>query len=322
VRGDESARFSSSITVLIESIEGKGTASSVGRSIAEMRRMAPRMGREAIAHALELQHGKRPAGGRYRVVLGPQPVAEILNYMVLGSLSTGAFHAASSAYHGKFGCEVMDPRLSLADDPLMARGAVTRSVTCEGIPAAKVDLIRDGKLVGLFSNFYDSHRLATDEERFEKPGMPAETVPRFPALSGYRFGEGAGRRFDQSPGSAGTNIVMKSRGGVDDDELIDVIGDGLYVGRVWYTYPINGQRAGDFTCTVSGDSYVVEGGKRVAPLAPNSLRINSNIENVFKGMIAVGKRSHPAIVWGSAEAFYVPAIACDGIALSSVEKPA
>jgi len=49
-----------------------------------------------------LGHGVRPASGTFRVVLGPQPIAEILNYMVMGSLTTGAFHAASSAYHAKF----------------------------------------------------------------------------------------------------------------------------------------------------------------------------------------------------------------------------
>ncbi len=103
-----------------------------------------------------MHHGVRPEAKNYRVVLGPQPVAEIINYMVLGSLTTGAFHAASSAYHGKFGAEVMDTRLSLIDDPGDALAArCVRAITCEGIPAKRVDLIRDGKLVGLISNFYD-----------------------------------------------------------------------------------------------------------------------------------------------------------------------
>ena len=140
----------------------------------------------------------------------------------------------------------------------------------------------------------------------------------FPALNGYRLGEGGGRRFDQSPGSSGTNIVMKARDGIEDDAVIRKVRDGLYVGRVWYTYPINGQRAGDFTCTVSGDSYVIRNGRLAEPIAPNALRINSNIENVFRGMIAAGKRSHAAIVWGSSESFHVPAIACDGITVAMV----
>jgi PmbA protein len=320
IRTDESAHFSSSVTALIESLDAKGTASAVGRTVADMRRVAARLGREAAGRALRMHHGVRPEAKTYRVVLGPQPVAEIINYMILGSLTTGAFHAASSAYHGKFGAEVMDRRLSLWDNPVLRTGAVIRAITCEGIPAKRIDLIRDGKLVGLMSNFYDSHRLATDEERAEKLGMPAEKVPMFPALSGYRLGEGGGRRFDQSPGSSGTNIVMKARGGIDDDAVIRKLRDGLYLGRVWYTYPINGQRAGDFTCTVSGDSYVIRNGRLAEPIAPNALRINSNIENVFRGMIAAGKRSHSAIVWGSSESFHVPAIACEGITVAVVGK--
>jgi predicted Zn-dependent protease len=208
IRTDESAHFSSSVTALIESLDAKGTASAVGRSVADLKRVAARLGREAANRALGMHHGIRPEAKAWRVVLGPQPVAEIINYMILGSLTTGAFHAASSAYHGKFGAEVMDKRLSLFDDPVMRSGAVIRAITCEGIPAKRTDLVRDGKLVGLMSNFYDSHRLATDDERAEKLGIPAENMPTFPALNGYRLGEGCGSRFDQSRGSSGTNFVL------------------------------------------------------------------------------------------------------------------
>ncbi len=320
IRSDESAHFSSSVTALIESLDAKGTASAVGRSTADMKRMAARLGREAVGRALKMHHGVRPEAKSYRVVLGPQPVAEIINYMLLGSLSTGSFFAASSAYQGKFGVEVMDKRLSLFDDPAMRSGAVLRAMTCEGIPAKRIDLIRDGKLVGLMSNFYDGHRLATDTERAEKLGIDAGKLPIFPPLNGYRLGEGGGRRFDQSPGSSGTNIVMKARAGLDDDAVIRKVRDGLYIGRVWYTYPINGQRAGDFTCTVSGDSYMIRNGRLAEPIAPNALRINSSIENVFRSIIAAGKRSHAAIVWGSPESFHVPAIACAGITVAVVGK--
>ena len=116
---DESAHFSSSVTALIESPDAKGTASAVGRSVADMDASRHVSGARRPGHALALHHGVRPEAKTYRVVFGPQPVAEIINYMILGSLTTGAFHAASSAYHGKFGAEVMDKRLSLFDDPVM-----------------------------------------------------------------------------------------------------------------------------------------------------------------------------------------------------------
>ena len=114
---------------------------------------------------------------------------------------------------------------------------------------------------------------------------------------------------------------MRTRGGVDEKELIASVGDGIYVGRVWYTYPINGQRAGDFTCTISGDSCVIRDGKLAAPLAPNCLRINANIEQIFAKPFAVGKKSEPAIVWGAPEAYFVPALAVEGLRLFAVNPP-
>ena len=318
IRDDESAHFVSSVTALIESLDAKGTATATGASRDEMRRAGTQLGRDAVVRALALRHGERPPAGRYRVVLGPQPVAEIINYMVLGSLTTGAFHAATSAYHGRFGARVMDARLSLADDPLANRGPVRRCVTCEGLPALRTDMIRDGRLVGLLSNFYDSHRLLSDNDRAEKLGPDAPARLAFPVRSGYRLGESPARRYDAHAGSTGTNVIMRARGGIGDRELIATVRDGIYIGRVWYTYPINGQRAGDFTCTVSGDSYVIRDGKLAAPLAPNCFRLNANIEQVFARPLAVGKRSETAVVWGAPETYFVPALALDGIQLAQV----
>ena len=113
---------------------------------------------------------------------------------------------------------------------------------------------------------------------------------------------------------------MRARNGISDAALMRELGDGIYVGRVWYTYPINGQRAGDFTCTISGDSYVVRDGRIAAALAPNCLRINGHIDQVFARLLAAGSRSRAALVWGSPEAYYVPAILTGDIALSAIGK--
>jgi hypothetical protein len=48
------------------------------------------------------------------------------------------------------------------------------------------------------------------------------------------------------------------------------------------------------------------------------LRINANIAQVFEHPLAVGARPRPATVWGSPEAYYVPAIAAGPIALAEV----
>jgi PmbA protein len=319
VMADEGAHFVSSVTTLIEALDAKGTATAVGGSRAEMRAAAERLGRDAVARAIALRHGERPPAGTYRVVFGPQPVAELLNYMVMPSLTTGAFQAASSGYHGRYGTLAMDPRLSLADDPEAKSGPVRRRITCEGLPAKRTELVHRGKIVGLLSNYYDTHRLLADEHRDEKIGTAGAGMKlAFPPHSAYRLGEGPTRRFDAHPGVTGTNVIMQARDGLDETKLIKAVGNGIYIGRVWYTYPINGQRAGDFTCTVSGDSYVIRDGKLAAPLAPNALRVNANIAQVFAQPIAVGKRARPAVVWGASEAYFAPSIAAEGIALAAV----
>jgi predicted Zn-dependent protease len=318
IRADESAHFRSSVTALIEALEAKGTATAMGLSRDQLKRAGARLGRDAVAGALELRHGERPDAGAYRVVLGPQPIAEIINYMIMGSLTTGSFHAASSAYQGRFGARVMDQRLSLVDDPLARDAPLRRRITCEGLPAARTDLIHEGRLVGLLSTHYETHRLLTDEHRGEKLGPAAPDDLRFAPQSAYRLGESPARRFDGHPGASGTNVVMRARDGVDEKALCAAVGDGIYIGRVWYTYPINGQRAGDFTCTVSGDSYVIRNGAIAAPLAPNCLRINAHIDQIFARPLAIGRKSEPAAVWGAPEVYFVPAIAAADIMLAAV----
>ncbi len=317
IRTDQDAWFSAAITVIIEAMQAKATASALGRSTAELQRCQPALGRDAIRKALDPRAPVSLPSGKYRVVLGPQPLAEILSYLVIPSLSAAAFYRADSAYYGRFGSQVMDRRISLIDHPAASRGAIHRRVTCEGLPARRTVLIRDGKLAGLLSNFYDSQRLTDDDAVGAKLGKSAPLRPHFAASSGYRIGEQGGRRFDSAPHTSASNVVIKTSGGRPDAELLAGVRNGIYVGRVWYTYPINGQRAGDFTCTVSGDSYLIEKGRLTAPIAPNSLRINAHIDDVFGAASAVGTRPQPAFVWGQPEAFYLPALTVEQLPLSS-----
>src|SRR5579885_1438565 len=312
---DQDAFFTASVTVIIEALEAKATACAVGRSRAELERAQSARGRDAVRRALDARAPVCPPPGKYRVLLGPQPLAEILSYMVIPSLTTGAFYRADSAYHGRFGRAVMDPRISLIDDPAAEDGAIRRLITCEGLPTRRTLLIRDGRLEQLLSNHYDSHRLRADESAARKLGESA--APEFPAAHGFRLGAYGGRRFASAPHSAASNVFMTVKEGVAQTELIKAVGSGILIGRVWYTYPINGQRAGDFTCTVSGDSYLIENGRVGAPITPNCLRINAHIDDVFGAVLAGGNRPLPSFVWGQPEVFYLPPLAVEGLELAA-----
>jgi PmbA protein len=174
-------------------------------------------------------------------------------------------------------------------------------------------------LVGCLANWYESRRLLRDRELAQKlgaSGVPAERalVPR----NGFRFGAGGGRQFDTQPGIAASNVVVEGAEPVALDELVRRVGNGLYVGRIWYTYPINGLRAGDFTCTVVADSYIIRDGRIAAPLKANSIRINDNIATILNNVVGITKEAKGTIVWAADEVVYAPEIAVSGVHVDAI----
>src|SRR5262249_52441008 len=144
ILGDRDAYFTASITAILEATRAKAAASAMGRWSREMHRAPATLGRDVSRNALASTAPACPPSGECRVLFGPQPLSEILSYMVIPSLTTGSFYRAVSAYHGRFGRQVMDQRISLIDDPLGSGGAIRRQITCEGLPAQRTVLIRDG----------------------------------------------------------------------------------------------------------------------------------------------------------------------------------
>jgi len=112
----------------------------------------------------------------------------------------------------------------------------------------------------------------TDEQRREKLGPHAPDHVDFPPINGYRLGESGGRRFDSSPGAAGTNVVMRTARVSPSASLIRTVGDGIYVGRI--CTPIRSTaNARRFHLHRQRDSYLIRNGEISEPLAPNCLRI-------------------------------------------------
>jgi predicted Zn-dependent protease len=316
VQTDESTFISSFITAMVEREDAKGTGFACTTQLNKFRGEA---GAEAARNAIAAVGGVRIKGGEYRVILGPQPVADLLNNLILPSLSADSFYDRSSAFHGHLGRQVAPATVSMYDHGALPGQVGSKGITCEGLPTGRTDLIKDGILVGLLSSFYETERLLRDPEAKEKLGIPPEScksalVPR----NGFRFSSGGGRRFDAVPTISPTNVFIMGREEKTLDELLREIGNGVYIGRIWYTYPINGLRAGDFTCTVVGDSFLIQDGKLGAPLKANSIRINDSIHNVLRQIIGMTKKSRPMVVWDSEEVVHAPEIAVSRLKLSEI----
>jgi len=318
VQTDETALITAFVTAMVEARGAKGSGWSTTTRLADFTEEA---GVEAAQAAIDAVGGERVPSGRYTVVFGRQPVTDILNDLIIPACNSDAFYASATPFLGRLGQRVASPLLSIYDDGARPGLLGSKGITCEGLPTGRTDLIRDGVLRGTLTTWYGSERLLRDPALREKLGATgaaaeAALVPR----NGFRFGGGGGRDFDTQPGVSASNVIVEGREPVSRDELLRRVADGLYIGRIWYTYPINGLRAGDFTCTVVADSYIIRDGRMVAPLKPNTIRINDNISTFLNNVVGVTRDTKGTIVWAADQVVYAPEIAVSNVRIDAIAE--
>ncbi len=318
VQTDETTLITSFVTAMVESRGAKGSGASTGTRLDHFTDEA---GVDAAQNAINAIGGERVPSGEYTVVFGRQPVADLLNNIVVPACTATAFYESNTPFLGKFGRPVAAPQLTVYDHGAMPGLMGSKGITCEGLPTGRTDLIRNGVLVGCLSSWYESQRLLRDAALREKLGAAgaaaeAALVPR----NGFRFGAGGGRQFDSQPGVTASNVVVEGAAAVTLEELLRRVKDGLYVGRIWYTYPINGLRAGDFTCTVVADSYIIRDGRLGAPIRANAIRLNDNIATILNNIVGITRDVKGTIVWAADEVVYAPEIAVRGVRVDEIAR--
>ena len=313
---DESTLITAFVTAMVEARDAKGSGWSTATRLDHFTDEA---GVEAAQNAIAAIGSARVPSGRYTVIFGKQPVADLMNNIVIPACTASSFYAGSTPFLGKLGTRVASSRLSIRDDGAAPGLLGSKGITCEGLPTGRTELVTRGIFTGCLSSWYESQRILRDRAAAARVGGTAEAlagalVPR----NGFRFGGGGGRLFDTQPGIAASNVIVEGADAVTLEELIRQVDHGLYVGRIWYTYPINGLAAGDFTCTVVADSYIIRDGRLAAPLKPNSVRINDNIATVLDNVVGVTRDPKATIVWAADEVVYAPEIAVSGVRVDEI----
>ena len=315
---DESTLVMSLATAMVEQQLGKGTGCFVASQMNDFNGQA---GAEAARNAIASMNGRRVDGGAYRVVLGPQPVTELLEWVLMPSLGLGAFHASMSLFQGRFGQQVASDQLSIYDDGSSPDLAASKGITDEGLPTGRVELISSGKLTGLLANHYEQQRMLHDPRGREKLGVePASVSEGIAPRNGFRTGRGGGRNFESPPGTTPTNLVVEGRESYTHQQLLQLVGDGLYIGRIWYTYPVNGISVGDFSGTVVGDSYIIENGRLASPIKPNTLRLNDNIARVISSVLGIGAERTGVVRWSSDQVTWAPEVAVNDFRVDEIAE--
>ena len=180
--------------------------------------------------------------GSYPVVLEPEAVAVLLEF--LGALAlNGLTHVEDrGALSGRLGTRVAAPAIDLADLPSSPR-TLPRGFDLEGVPKAPLQLIRDGV----------AEAVVHDRRSAALAGGATRSTGHAMQPGGSPFGP------------VPTNLVLRGGDAAGVAELAAPIERGIYVTRVWYVNAVREKETLMTGMTREG-TFLIEDGAIARPL--------------------------------------------------------
>jgi PmbA protein len=196
--------------------------------------------REAVAKAERTRGGTELPAGRYRAVLEPYALGELLQYFGESCFSGLGLLEERSYYSGRLGDRVFDAKVSIADDALDPRN-LPKSFDFEGTAKRRVQLAEAGVATGAVWDRATARRGGT-----EPTGHALPTLQR-------------------SWGAMPYALSMAGGEAESVDELAELVGDGIYVTRVHYVNTV-AEREGILTGMTRDGTFRIRDGKVAEPL--------------------------------------------------------
>ncbi len=184
----------------------------------------------------------RLAPGRYPVVLEPEAVGVLLEF--LGHLAfNGLAHTEGrGALAGRLGTRVAAPAIDLSDSPLGA-GTLPRAFDFEGVPKAAVPLLAGGI----------ARAVVHDRRSAALAGGGARST-------GHALRPGGA-----PDGPVPTNLVLAGGDAADAAELAAPVRRGVYVTRLWYVNAVR-EKETLLTGMTRDGTFLIEDGRITRPL--------------------------------------------------------
>jgi len=196
--------------------------------------------REAVGRAERTRSAGELTPGRYRAVLEPYALGELLETFGYACFSGLALAEERSFFSGRIGERVFDPKVSIADDALDPRN-LPKAFDFEGVPKQRVQLVEEGVARGVVWD-RDSGRRGGHESTGH--ALPAP-------LRGW--------------GPTAYALALDGGDAGSVEELAELVGDGIYVTRVHYVGTV-GQREGILTGMTRDGTFRIRDGKIAEPL--------------------------------------------------------
>jgi PmbA protein len=256
------------VSVSLEAIAGQSTGSEFAQSCFMDIDPFP-VGERAAFFASRSAGGRDIPTGTRDVLLSPIAYAELLGAAFVPALSGRNVHAGRSRLAAHLNEVVTDTRFSLYDDPSRVRGLGSALWDAEGVPARRIDFVKDG----ILSSFAYDLRTA------------------------YRYGKESTGSATRSGPSGGTGIGHHNL--IVDGPRSDITQEpAVYVHSVVGAHTAN-PMSGDFSVEIS-NAFHMENGEfgepiRSAMLAGNVFDMHKNITGFSKEVRQIGSLVLPSI---------------------------
>jgi PmbA protein len=200
------------------------------------------VGREAAETAAQTRGAATLEPGRYAAVLEPYAIGELLQWFAWDSFSGLGILEERSALCGRIGERIADPKVTISDDPLDPAG-LPKAFDFEGVPKRVVPLIEEGVARGVV---WDRATAARSPDGVASTGHAPPPPSRI-----------------YGPMPTALSVAPGEAGSVD--ELMQLIGDGIYVTRLHYLGIVN-PREGVITGMTRDGTFRIRGGAIAEPL--------------------------------------------------------
>ena len=195
---------------------------------------------EAAAKAARTRGAREAEPSRYRAVLEPYAIAELLAYFSFDSLNALGMLEERSFFSGRIGDRAFDEKVTLVDDALDPAG-LPAAFDYEGTPKQRVTLVEDGVIRG---PVWDRTTAARAGRESTGHGLPAGS---------------------RAWGPVPTAVALAPGEAESADELAELVGDGIYVTRLHYLGIVD-PRQGVITGMTRDGTFRIAGGKVAEPL--------------------------------------------------------
>jgi PmbA protein len=217
--------------------------------------------REAVEKASRTKRAEEIEAGTHSAVLEPYAFSELLWYFGFTSLGALSFLEGRSYLSGRLGERLFHESFNLADDGLEPRG-LPKSFDMEGVPKQRVTLVENGVASDVVWDRRTAKR-AGDGRVSTGHALP-------PPAQGY--------------GPLPLNLSVQG-GEATRDELVERVGEGIYVTRLHYLGVVD-PREGIITGMTRDGTFRIEGGKVTKPLV--NLRFTTSFPKLVESLVGLG----------------------------------